>query len=738
VLQTARAKNAGGEDPVKQVFMRGGKSVLQQVPAPQVGSKSLLVRVLHSCISIGTEIAGVKMSGLPLYRRALKQPQHVRRVLQIMRDQGIKRTFDRVTGQLAAGLPIGYSAAGVVVEVGSEVDGFQLGDLVACAGAGVANHAEMIDVPVNLAVKLPTGLSTLESSSVAVGSIALQGVRRASPTLGESIAVLGLGLLGQITTQMLRVNGCRVIGVDLDADRVQLALANGMNFGINPSLEDLVERVQKLTGGFGADAVIVTAATSSSELISQAMQACRKKGRIVLVGDVGLNLNREDFYAKELDFLISCSYGPGRYDPLYEENGQDYALPYVRWTENRNMEEYLRLLAEGRISLERLEPKVYPLDQATEAYESLKQPGKKPLLVLFSYPESETATERKVALRPAHTQKGRLRMALVGAGSFAQAMHLPNLAKVRKELELHCVMSRTGSNAKFAAERFGASYATTEYERVLADPNVDLVMIATRHNLHGRMVLQALRAGKNVFVEKPLTIFEEELQEIEEFYRSHEDGPLLMVGFNRRFSPAIRKAQEVLAKRTTPLIVNYRMNAGALPADHWVYSAEGGGRNLGEACHLYDLFNALTGAAFTAVSAHCMAGASKQWHRSDNFVATVSYTDGSVCSLTYTAIGDRMFPKETMDIFADGKVISLIDYKSLSVAGGKHKGWKALTQEKGQLEELQVLADCLLHENEWPISLEQQIQATRISFEVERQIAGQAPEIAESLEGIVH
>ncbi len=712
---------------MKQVFIRGGKTAVQHVPAPQVSPKSLLVRVLHSCVSVGTEIAGIKISALPLYRRALKQPHHVKRVLQVMRDQGIKRTFDRVTEQLAAGLPAGYSAAGIVVEVGTEVEYFHQGDSVACAGAGVANHAEMIDVPVNLAVHLPAGLGTLEGSSVAIGSIALQGVRRASPSLGESIAVLGLGLLGQITTQLLRANGCRVIGVDLDTERVQLALANGMNFGISPAEEDIVERIQKLTGGFGADAVIITAATSSHELISQAMQACRKKGRVVLVGDVGLNLNRADFYAKELDFLISCSYGPGRYDAAYEEGGQDYALPYVRWTENRNMEEYLRLLAEGRITLTRLKPKIYSVDQTLEAYESLQQTGKKPLLVVLSYPDSETAMQRTIQLRPANTVKSRLRLAVVGAGSFAQTMHLPNLAKLGKEFELHCVMSRTGANAKFAAERFGACYATTEYERVLADAEVDVVMIATRHNLHGRMVLQALKAGKHVFVEKPLTIYEEELQEIENYYCTHRDAPVLMVGFNRRFSPAVRRVQEVLANRSTPLIVNYRMNAGSLPTGHWVHSAEGGGRNLGEACHLYDLFNALTGAPFTTVSAHSIGGNSKQWSKSDNFIATVGYADGSVCSLTYTAMGDRSFPKETMEIFADSKVISLNEYKSLSIAGGKYKSWSSLTQEKGQFEELRALADCLLHQGAWPISLEQQIQATRISFEVERQIADQVP-----------
>lgn len=499
-----------------------------------------------------------------------------------------------------------------------------------------------------------------------------------------------------------------------------------MDFGFDAETENLVERVHKLTDGFGADATIVTAATPSHEVISQAMQVCRKKGRVVLVGDVGLNLDRNDLYKKELDFFISCSYGPGRYDANYEEHGQDYPLPYVRWTENRNMEEYLRLLAEGRISLANLKPQVFAVDSAVEAYESLKKPGAKPLVALLSYPESDTAHQRTVVLRSGGKQNKRIGLALVGAGGFAQGMHLPNLAKLRSEFDLRCVMSRTGANARAAATQYDAGYATTEYHKVLADADVDLVLIATRHHLHGVMVLEALRAGKNVFVEKPLTIFPEELLEIEDFYRQRSNAPLLMTGFNRRFSPAIDKAGQILKNRTTPLVISYRMNAGYIPVEHWVHSEEGGGRNLGEACHIYDLFNALTGSEFTTVTAQAITPNGKQWSKTDNFVATIAYGDGSICSLTYTALGDKSFPKETMDVFCDGKVISLQDYTSLSVAGDKNKSWKSLTQEKGQLEELKAVADCLRHGTPWPISLEQQIQATRIAFEVEKQITGQA------------
>lgn len=695
---------------------------VQQVPAPRVSPKNILVRVIHSCISVGTESTGVKMSGLPLYRRALKQPHHVKRVLEVMRDQGIKRTFDRVRGQLAAGLPTGYSAAGEVLEVGSQVEGFRAGDLVACSGAGIANHAEIIDVPVNLAVRIPDGLSTAQASTITLGAIALQGVRRANPTLGETIAVIGLGLIGQITAQLLRIHGCRVIGTDLDPARVQTAVENGMDFGVDPATDNLVDRAMKVTDGYGVDAAIVTAASSGSAVIHEAMQVCRKKGRVVLVGDVGLNLNREDLYKKELDFLISCSYGPGRYDPVYEEGGHDYPLPYVRWTENRNMEEYLRLLAERRLSLDGLQTRILPIDSAAEAYESLKSKNGHPLVVLLSYPPSDTALQRTVRLHLPPIRSGVVRVALVGAGGFAQGMHLPNLAKLTGSFELHCVMSRTGANARAAATQFGAAYATTDYEHVLNDPSIDLVLIATRHNLHAEMVLAALKAGKHVFVEKPLALNADELDAIERFYQGGGPLPLLLTGFNRRFSPAIQFIQKTLATRTTPLIVNYRMNAGRMPADHWVYSEEGGGRNIGEACHIYDLFGALTKSQPADICAQSIAASGTQWKKNDNFAATISFKDGSVCSLTYTDLGHKSFPKETMDVFADGCVASLQDYRSVDISADRQRRWKSSTQQKGQYEELQALAAALKNGQSWPIPLDEQLQAMRIAFAVEQKI----------------
>lgn len=714
---------------MKQALIQGGQVVVQEVPAPQVGRKNILVRVEHSCVSVGTELASVRMSGLPLYRRALKQPEHVRRTLEMVRDQGIRRTADRVRGKLAVGSPTGYSAAGVALEVGAEAEAFRVGERVACAGAGIANHAEVIDVPVNLAVKVPDGLGTDLAATVSLGAIALQGVRRAAPTVGETVLVLGLGVLGQLAVQILAVSGCQVIGSDLDPCRIELALASGLQWGINPVEEDLVEQVHRLTDRFGADAVLVTAATSSHELISQAMRATRKKGRVVVVGDVGLHLNRADLYQKELDFLISCSYGPGRYDPRYELQGQDYPLAYVRWTENRNMAAYLRLLAQGKISLAHLPIKSYSIDEAGEAYESLKSDTNKPLLTLLSYPQRSDILCRKVVLHPDSGTNGHVRVALVGAGGFAQGMHLPNLVRLRRDYALRAVMSRTGSSARAVATQNGAVYATTDYQEVLDDADVDLVLIATPHHLHAEMALKALEAGKHVFVEKPLALCREQLTAIDAFYRQRSQAPVLMTGFNRRFAPAIRRILEVISGRTTPLMVNYRMNAGYVPLDHWVHTEEGGGRNLGEACHIYDLFNCLTGARMTSVHAAAIQSSSRQWARNDNFVATVTYEDGSVCTLTYTAMGHRAYSKEKMELYWDGKVIALDDYKSLVITGGRYKGWSSPTAEKGHFEELEVLARCLRQGGEWPIPLWQQVQATEIALQVERHLVPNAPSL---------
>jgi predicted dehydrogenase/threonine dehydrogenase-like Zn-dependent dehydrogenase len=717
---------------MKQVLLRSGAIVVEEVPAPAAGPKEILVRVAYSCVSAGTELAGLRTSALPLYRRALKQPQHVRRAWEMAREQGVIRTWQRLTGKLAAGAATGYSVAGEVVEAGAEVDGFRAGDRVACAGAGIANHAEFVSVPVNLAAHVPAEVDLADASTVTLGAIALQGLRRCQPTLGESIVVVGLGLLGQITVQLLRANGCRVIGVDLSPARVEIASRAGLDVGLNPGEGDWVAQVQRITDAMGADAVIVTASSSSAQVIADALHCCRRKGRVVVVGDVNLQIERADLYAKELDVLISTSYGPGRYDPLYEEGGQDYPLAYVRWTENRNMLAYLAMLADGRVRLELLRAGVFEIERAAEAYAALKADSR--MIAVLAYPRAPREAQRTVRLAHPLTRNDRaIGVAMVGAGGFAQGMHLPNLYKLRSEFALRGVVSRTGANAKAVAAQYGAEYATTSMEEVLADASVQLVIIATRHDQHASMALAALRAGKHVLVEKPLALTEAELSEIEAFYRAERAGlPLLMTGFNRRFSPAMVAAREITGRRSGPLMVSYRMNAGFLPPGHWTHGPEGGGRNIGEACHIYDLFNYLVGGEAREVHASAVNSRAGTWRADDNFVATLRFPDGSVASLLYTAMGSRDHPKEEMELYVDGLVLQMRDFKSLQVRGAGRRNWSAQAPQKGQFEELRALAEALRGGREWPIPLSQQLNATRISFDVQRQICGRAPGMKES------
>jgi predicted dehydrogenase/threonine dehydrogenase-like Zn-dependent dehydrogenase len=713
---------------VKQVLLRRGAVVVDTVPAPVVAPGNVLVQVRTSCISVGTEISGLKNSGMPLWKLALKYPEHLKKTIETAGTLGIEKTWSVIQGRLQGGTAVGYSAAGVVLDVGSDAGSHRPGDRVACAGAQSAHHAEVISVPANLTTAIPDQVPFDTASTVTLGAIAMQGVRRAQPTMGETFAVVGLGALGQLTAQMLRANGCRVIGLDLDQERIAVAQGLGMDAGVHPDDGSAVEQAARLTDGFGVDGVIITAASSSDAIVSTAFRMCRRKGRVVLVGDVGLNMKRADIYEKELDFFISTSYGPGRYDAAYEEKGVDYPIGYVRWTENRNMQEYLRLIAEQKISVAPLISSTYPVASAPDAYQALQSGTGRPLLVLLTYPEPQPgAAVARVVRNPiaAKAKPGAIGVALVGAGGFAKGMHLPNLQALGKDFHLRTVMSRKGHNAAATAKQWGAEFSTTDFGEVLRDTSVDAVIIATRHNLHAPMALEALSAGKHVMLEKPLAISAGEADQIRDWYAARESAqpPILLTGFNRRFSPHMRRAWQLLQQRSNPMIINYRMNAGYIPLDHWVHSEEGGGRNIGEACHIYDLFTFLTGSEVTGIHATPITPATGHYSPSDNFVATMSFKDGSVATLTYTSMGSRDHVKEEAEIFFDGKVIQLEDYKRLTLVGAKAKGVQTKLPEKGQKEELEALA-LGIRSGEWPIPLWQQLQATNISFEVERSLRG--------------
>lgn len=709
---------------MKQVLISKGQATVREVPAPNVGSGEVLVRVHTSCLSVGTEMSGVRSSAVPLWKKALKQPEKVATTLKMVSTMGVRRTWSLLEEKMDAAYPTGYSATGTVIAVGADIRDMAIGDRVACAGAQCAYHAEFIRVPRNLCVHLPEDLNWEKASTVTLGAIALQGVRRAQPTLGETFVVIGLGILGQLTVQLLKANGCRTIGVDVDRERIDLALSLGMDMGLCPGDGDSIDQVARLTDGVGADGVIITAATPSDEVVSTAFKVCRKKGRVVLVGDVGLNLNRADFYVKEIDFLISSSYGPGRYDHRYEEQGLDYPVAYVRWTENRNMGEYLRLLAENRIQVEKLISAQYPIAEATQAYASLTEAANKPMMVLLTYPESEAKPVHTVRLKPSVISRaGKIRVAVLGAGAFARSAHLPNLKNMSDRFILQAVATRSGHSASAVAKQFGASYCTTDFEEVLRDPEVDAVIIATRHQQHGAMALAAMQAGKHVLVEKPLALTEGELSALDAFITSNVDKPLpvLLTGYNRRFSPYAKRMAELLEQRSAPFILNYRMNAGYIPLDNWVHGAEGGGRNLGEACHIYDIFTFLANAEVVEVSAHSIVPQSHHYGRNDNFIATMTFKDGSVASLTYTALGSKDYPKETGELYVDGKLAVLSDYNSLEIHGVKGKSFKTSRQEKGLQEELVAFADAI-NGGDWPIPWWQQLQSAKIALMIEKQM----------------
>lgn len=707
---------------MKQVLIKRGCAVTEEIPVPQVEAGKVLVRTVNSCISIGTEMSGVRASAVPLWKRALKERDKVKKVLNMVAEKGIAQTRELVKGKLDSGALVGYSAAGIVIGVGDGVRDVKVGERVACAGAQCAHHAEVINVPRNLLVKVPDGVTFEEASTVTLGSIAMQGVRRAHTTLGECFVVIGLGVIGQMTVQMLKASGCKVIVSDLDSARIAMAMEHGADYAIQPDGTTDAEQVVRLTDGIGADGVIITAAAKSDAIVSTAFKMCRRKGRVVLVGDVGLNLNRADFYAKEIDFFISTSYGPGRYDSFYEEKGLEYPVSYVRWTENRNLQEVLNLMAAKKLQVMDMVSKIYPVAEADAAYESLKTASPKPLMVLLSYPQEDCQEVDVVTIATHAVQKEKIQLALIGAGGFAKGMHLPNIKQLSNLYQLRAVMSRTGTNAEAVAKQFGADYATTNYEKVLADDAVDLVLIATRHNLHADMVLAALQAGKHVLVEKPLAINAEELVKIEQFYQDRKEAPLLLTGFNRRHSRYMQEIARHTSARQNPLIIHYTMNAGYIPLDHWVHTEEGAGRNIGEACHIYDVFNFLTGAKAVSVSASSIQPNGSYYSTKDNFIATITYDDGSVANLIYTAVGSREYPKETMEVFFDGKMITLDDYKSMKGYGVKLAAIETKGSEKGQLEEIKEFGKVIKTGGEVPIPLWQQLQAMQIAFAVETQI----------------
>lgn len=722
---------------MKQALVKRGRVIPVNVPAPVVSAGSVLIKVVNSCISAGTELAEVAGSGKSLIRRALEQPENIRKVLNMVKSDGIAETYAKVMGRLETSTPTGYSVSGVVIALGEGVKNILIGDRVAAGGGGIANHAEYVDVPMNLITVIPDSLDFPQASTVAIGSIAMQGIRRANLSLGEFTVVFGVGILGQLTVQMLAATGIRVIAIDLDDSRLSLAQKLGAEKASNPEKEDAVKAVMHLTGGHGADSTIFCAATNNPKSLSMAFEMTRKKGRLVMVGVWGTHFNRADIYKKEIDFLISTSYGPGRYDASYEDRGIDYPYAYVRWTENRNMAEYLRLLALNKIDLSELIQAVFPIDRVEEAFNSLKSPDR-PLMVLLDYGKElpkelnqllPKTRKVDVGIGVDQVKSSRIRVGLIGTGSFATSVHLPNLKKLSDKYETYAICDSIGSVAKNVAEQFGAKYATTDYNEILSDQDVDLLMICTRHNLHGEIVLKSLQSGKHTFVEKPLCTTQQELDAIKAFYgytdsdpsplTPHHSPPLLMVGFNRHFSKYAQEIKKHVQKRINPLFIHYRMNAGFIPLDHWVHTEEGGGRIIGEACHIIDLFSYLIDSPVKAYAVSSLKPKTLSIGSSDNKSITFEYEDGSVAVLDYFAIGSKALAKEYLEIHFDEKSIVMNDYKSITGYGLSTANLKYQSSEKGHIEELEFLAKGLNDGNsDWPINLTSMFETTELTLNI--------------------
>jgi predicted dehydrogenase len=696
-----------------QVAVSAGEIRVVEVPEPVVRRGAVLVHTSHSLISAGTESASIGSGGRRenLVLKAVRNPALVKKVVDRVASHGLRSTAELVRTRVSSEMATGYSCAGVVAAVGDDIDDLKVGDRVACAGAGYANHAAVNVVPRNLVARIPDAVSFEEAAFGTLGAIALQGVRRAAPALGDRIAVLGLGLLGQLTAQMLRAAGTVVIGVDVRPDRVERAQALGLNEGFTVTERDFVAGVLERTEGRGADAVIVTAAGGDAGLLNKSFEACRRKGRVVLVGDVPIRILREKIYKKEIDFLISTSYGPGRYDPAYEEQGHDYPFAYVRWTEGRNLEEVLRLIASGSLQVQPLIDATHPVENAADAYASLASESR-PIGVLLDYKLDARATDAAPARayrsrRRADTgaETGTFGVGVVGFGGYFRSMLLP-LLKTHPGFRLSSACSRSGLTVRAAVENDGFAGGTTDYRELLDDPSVDIVYVATRHDLHYPVARAAVEAGKAVFVEKPMTMTAAEGRDLVDAVA--QKGVLLTVGFNRRFSPHAARLKKLLTPIAAPRTVLYRVNAGALPPEHWLLDPrEGGGRLLGEGVHFFDFLRFLVGAEPTRVRSAAVRGKTR-----DEAAVVLEYANGSVGSLVYTGGGATGMGKERAEVFAGGASFVLDDYRSLEVHGIDKDGLRTRTVEKGQREQLENVYRALRGEESLGVTAEDGLQAT--------------------------
>jgi predicted dehydrogenase/threonine dehydrogenase-like Zn-dependent dehydrogenase len=692
--------------------MKTGDLAVEEVPPPGLRPAGILVRTRRSLVSLGTERAIIELAKKGPIGKAQDRPDLFRKVLNKAKQEGYWNTYQVVKNLMASPIPLGYSCAGEIVAVGRDADGFQVGDRVACAGLNYANHADVNYVPRNLAVKIPEGLGFDAACFVTMGAIAMQGVRLAELTLGDRVVVAGLGLVGQIAAQLARCAGATVLATDLDPSKTELARKLGAHALVNDPGE-LARAVTAFTAGHGADAVLLCAATKSDDLIRRAAEISRLKGRIIVVGDVGMHLERRPYFEKEVQLIVSRSYGPGRYDPAYEARGVDYPLPYVRWTEQRNMLSFLELAARGDVRLEPLVTHRYPIEEAESAYQVVTGERKEPAIaILLEYGGAAPEASRVNLSRPAPKAADQLRMGVIGAGQFAKGILLPAFARP-KGVKLEAFCTASGYTARSVAERYGAAFCTSDPAEIIANDSINAVLIATRHNDHAALTAAALRAGKAVFVEKPLALTTESLADVAD---AHAGGGRLMVGFNRRFSPLAVQMRQFVAASPEPLFITYRVNAGKLPADSWANDpVEGGGRILGEVCHFVDLICYVTGSTPQRIYAAPL--------NHDTLTITLVMANGSVGAIHYLSNGDTSVPKEYVEVHGGGRSAILDNYRTLSLhRDNRRKRRSLLNQAKGHAEEVAAFCHAVAAGAAMPIDFETLMAVTQTTILIHRSL----------------
>ncbi|HXX01010.1 MAG TPA: bi-domain-containing oxidoreductase [Candidatus Acidoferrales bacterium] len=702
-------------------YQKTGEIYVDELPAPKLRPGNVIVRNAFSLISAGTERTSVETAQASMVQKARMRPDLVRQVIDNFHREGLVATYNKVRDRLDNFKDLGYASAGVVIESG--VDDIKVGDRVACAGVGYASHAEIVSIPRNLVVKVPDEVGLDEAAFTTVCAIAMQGVRQADVRVGEQVVVIGLGLIGLITTQLLKASGCRVLAMDVAPRNFDLALQLGCDRCVL-SNDDAVAEVQTLTRGYGADAVVITAATTSNQPVELAIQCARKRGTVVAVGAVGMNIPRSPFYEKEISFRMSCSYGPGRYDPEYEERGHDYPLGFVRWTENRNMEAVLDMMALGKLNVGALITHRIPVDQGLRAYEIITGKIEESYLgILIQYPDPSTpiAASRRVELGGATRRVApgqRAVLGLIGAGNFTQSMLLPPLMKLAPRMR--GLATGKPVNAKNIGKKYGFEFCATDASEIIEDKETNLVFVTSRHDSHARYVAAALRGGKSVFVEKPPALNNEELDSILDAYGEAERSgaaPQLMVGYNRRFSEPMLAIQKLFAGRTEPLVMHYRVNAGFMPSTHWMQHPDQGGRFIGEGGHFVDVMQFLCGALPVSVYAVEPTDAARRYNH-DNILVSIVFADGSAGTIHYLANGASTVEKEYLEVFGAGKTARLWNFKKLECAAGRKKSTSSFSGDKGHSAEMKALLQGFESGKGSPIGLDSLVATSRVTFAV--------------------